>query len=498
MNNNAVIYARFSSDKQDAQTIEVQLKKGNNYAKDNQLNVIKEYKDEAKTGRNGNRYGLQSVLKDYDNGLMFQYFIVYNTDRFFREAADGMQFIKELEKRNIKYLSTTEYFSDNAAGRLSLNMNLVIAQYYSDLYSEKITNGLENNASKCLSIGSGIPLGFKTIDRVFVIDDEKAIVVKKIFEMYDKDYIMADIIRYLNNQGLKTKKGNDFDKNSIRRILRNKKYTGTYIYKGKETPNAIPRIIEDDLFYRVQDKMQKNKEAPARARAKEHYLLTTKVFCGECKSSMIGKGGTSKTGKLHTYYGCNKTNNIECDKKNIQKQLLEDLVIKATREMLTNDYINEVSEMAVKTCEEQQDTHNLERLKKLFKDNNKKVTNLINAVADCEVTSVRKTYELKINELETQQTELNKEIIREERNFIKIKPKDIIFFFKQLRKGNENDIKYRKALVNAFVNSVYVYKTKVIIAFNISNKQVELDLDKVEDMERVLIKEHQVHQIEKK
>ena len=65
------------------------------------------------------------------------------------------------------------------------------------------------------------------------------------------------------------------------------------------TPNAMPRIIEDDLFYRVQEMLERNQKAPARARAKAEYLLTTKLFCGYCKEMMTGYSGKSKSGRAY-------------------------------------------------------------------------------------------------------------------------------------------------------------------------------------------------------
>ena len=66
-------------------------------------------------------------------------------------------------------------------------------------------------------------------------------------------------------------------------MLQNKRYIGIYTYKGTEKPGGIPRIISDELFTKVTEIMNKNKKAPARARAKVEYLLTTKLFCGHCK-----------------------------------------------------------------------------------------------------------------------------------------------------------------------------------------------------------------------
>lgn len=95
-----------------------------------------------------------------------------------------------------------------------------------------------------------------------------------------------------------------FNKNSLHHLLTNRRYIGIYTYKGTETPGGMPRIISDDLFNEVQDKMKKNAQAPARSRAKEEYILTTKLFCGHCREMMIGVSGTSKTGTIYNYYVC--------------------------------------------------------------------------------------------------------------------------------------------------------------------------------------------------
>ena len=67
-------------------------------------------------------------------------------------------------------------------------------------------------------------------------------------------------------------------------------------------PNGIPAIVPQDLFDRVQERMKENKKAPARHKAEDDYLLTTKLFCGKCQSMMVGESGTSHTKEVHRYY----------------------------------------------------------------------------------------------------------------------------------------------------------------------------------------------------
>ena len=105
-------------------------------------------------------------------------------------------------------------------------------------------------------------------------------------------------------------------------MLTNQRYIGTYLYKGKETPNGMPRIIDDDLFYRVQEIVNRNKRASARATAVTEYLLTTKLFCGHCKEMMIGYSGTGKSGRTYNYYICKTARKKKSDKKVVSKNLI--------------------------------------------------------------------------------------------------------------------------------------------------------------------------------
>lgn len=58
---------------------------------------------------------------------------------------------------------------------------------------------------------------------------------------------------------------------------------------------------------------------------------------------MTGKSGTSKTGKLHTYYACKSANKHICDMEAVKKEDIEDIIAKACQDILTKDNINSVA-----------------------------------------------------------------------------------------------------------------------------------------------------------
>ena len=96
-------------------------------------------------------------------------------------------------------------------------------------------------------------------------------------------------------------------------VLSLKSPTGAFI--------APLRCANANLFNKVQEKLAKNKKAPARHKAEESYLRTTKLYCGKCGALMFGESGVSHTGKMYTYYKCAAAKKKKaCDKKAVRKQ----------------------------------------------------------------------------------------------------------------------------------------------------------------------------------
>ena len=484
---NVAIYARFSSHNQTEQSIEGQLKVCKEYAQRNSMNIIKIYKDEAKSGTSDNRPQFKQMIEDSKNKT-FQGVLVYQLDRFARNRYDSATYKAKLKKNGVRVFSARENISDDASGILMESVLEGMAEYYSAELGQKVVRGMDINAENFFYNGGTVPLGLKlkdvpvpigvngkmVIKKQYDIDEEKAQIIKKIFEMYIQDYTMADIIKYLNDRNIKTAYGKEFNKNSIRTIILNKKYVGIYSYKGKDTHNIIPQIIDDDTFYKAQEKLLKNKEAPARARAKTEYLLTTKLYCGECKEMMIGVSGTSKTGKLHTYYGCKGNIKHKCKKRNLHKNQVEDIVINKARELLTDENINEIANAVYKTACKKQDSTRLKSLQREILNLEKERENLFSSLKVCDIDNVRKSIFEEISKMEEQKLKVQTQISLEESSIFKVEKKDIKTFLKSLRNGDYNTTKYRKMIINILINKVYWYDKNLIIIFNIQNKNGDL------------------------
>ena len=494
---NIAVYSRYSSHNQTECSIDGQLKECYAYAKANKYNIVAEYVDRAKSGTKDNREQFLKMIDDSSKNL-FDNILVYQLDRFARNRYDSAIYKKKLQKHGIRVLSARENITDDASGILMESVLEGMAEYYSVELGQKVKRGMGINADNYYYNGGTIPLGFKTelikqteqvsgmkpvVKKKYVVDEETAFIIRKIFEMYANGMIMADIIKYMNNQHLKTAYGKQFNKNSIRGILINKKYIGVYTYNGKETENVIPRIVSNDLFYKVQEMMFKNKKAPARARAMTDYLLTTKLFCGHCKDMMVGISGTSQTGKLHNYYICKQARIKKCNKKTVKKGYIEDIVVRTAKETLTDECVDYIAKTVFELSEKEKYTANLKRLNRLISENEKQRNNLFSSLKICEIESVRKSIFEEIAKMEQEHKQLERDIILEENQHLNLSMREIKYYLSNMRNGNVNDERYRQMIINLLVNSVYLYDEKLLIVFNVKNKTAEIELDLLKDIE---------------
>ncbi len=481
---NVVIYARFSSHSQTEQSIEGQLKECYAYAQRNDYTVVGEYIDRALSGTTDHRPEFQKMIAD-SSKKTFQGVLVYQLDRFARNRYDSATYKSKLKKNGVRVLSARENISDDASGVLMEAVLEGMAEYYSVELAQKIKRGMDINAEKCLSTGGNLALGFKTEDKRIVIDPLTAPIVVNIFEMYVTGSTMADIIRYLNANQIKTSYGNEFNKNSINRILRNKRYIGVYTYRDKEIPDGLPRIVDEDLFWEAQRIMEKNKKAPARAKAKVDYLLTTKLFCGHCKAAMTGISGTSKTERKYHYYQCvTNRRDKSCDKKTVGKEYIEDLVVNRLRDFLTPDNISTIAREVVDLCERESNNGNTRRLKKLLAENEQATENLLKALESGQAVDIIAD---RIAQKKKEHEKLSLQLLVETSQHPTPSVKEIRFFLNQFRKGDINDPKYRQGLVDMLVNKIYLYDNKMTVLCNTQDGHFDVDLKEVSSLKGQLV-----------
>ncbi|MDD6308295.1 MAG: hypothetical protein PUB07_02930 [Clostridia bacterium] len=134
-------------------------------------------------------------------------------------------------------------------------------------------------------------------------------------------------------------------------------------------------------------------------------------------------------------------------------------------------------------CEKEQDNSNYKRLQKLLKENTRKQKNVASAIAECGEESVRKLMYEQVVKLQNERAEIEKQFAIEKASQVHLTVTDIKFFLKQLQKGKADDMRYRKTLINVFVNAIYLYDDKISFIFNSGDTPITIDDKLLSDIE---------------
>ena len=377
----AVIYARYSSDNQREESIEGQIRECTAFAEKNGITILRHYIDRAFSAKTDNRPEFQNMIKDSGKRL-FDMIIVWKLDRFARNRYDSARYKATLKKNGVKVVSATEVISDGAEGIILESVLEGYAEYYSADLSEKVVRGMTENALKSNYNGGTRPIGYLIdSDQCFQLDPLTAPFVREAFQRYDEGATMTQIRDWLNEQGVKNTRGQKMTYNSVQHLLNNRRYIGEYTYRDIVVPDGIPAIVPQDLFDRVQEKLAKNKKAPARHKAEDDYLLTTKLFCGYCGAYLCGESGTSHTGNVHHYYKCVsvKKKRTECHKKSVRKEWIEDLVVSETMKMVMDDKAIEAIVSMLMDLQDRENV-NLPLYEQQLREADTAIQNLLNAI----------------------------------------------------------------------------------------------------------------------
>lgn len=478
----AVIYARYSSDNQREESIEGQLRECKEYADKNDMVIVKNYIDRALSAKTDNRPEFQRMIKDSAKGL-FDVVLVWKLDRFARNRYDSAHYKAILRKSGVKVISAKETISEGPEGIILESMLEGMAEYYSAELAQKVARGLTENALKARYNGGTLPLGYMIDkDKHYVINPDTAPIVREIFTRYANGDLIKDIVDSLNGRGLKSTKGADFNKSSLHTMLKNRKYIGEYKYRDIVIPNGIPPIVSEELFEKVQKRMERNKHAPAKEKAKIDYLLSTKLFCGKCGAPMIGESGYGSKGNMYHYYKCaNAKKHKTCDKKTVKKDYIETLVVQLTKQTVLKDEVIAQIADAVYNLQSKENTI-VKALKQNLHEVETAINNMLNAIQMGVVTTSTKQ---RLEELEQRKSEIELAIISEEIEHPILTKEQIIFWinrFKDMDMGNENN---RQCLIDTFVNSVYLYDDKIVITYNFKDGTRTVTLDEVENSDLV-------------
>ena len=477
---NAVIYARYSSEGQREESIDGQIRECMEYCKQNGMTVVKEYIDRALSAKTDNRPDFQRMIKDSAKGL-FDVVVVWKLDRFARNRYDSAHYKAALKKNGVRVVSAKENIADGPEGIILESMLEGMAEYYSAELSVKVIRGHTENALKCKYNGGTPTFGFAIdADKHYQPDPITAPIVLDIFKMYDTGSTMKQIVDHLNDLGVTTVRGKPADLNFISGILHNRKYIGEYQYRDIVVPNGIPALVPTDLFERVQEQMKKNKKAPARHKAEDDYLLTTKLFCGTCKAMMVGESGTSGTqGRKYHYYRCvnsKKRKICTAKHKSVRKEPLEQAVVSSVmRNIMDDAFVEYFVDQALAL--QGQESNELPSLRRQLADTEKAIENMLNAI---QAGIFNASTKRRLDELEATKEKLELSIIKEEMKKPQFTREQIRFYILQYRKVDINTLEGRRRLIDGFVNSVVVYDDYILVTFNYKEGAERITFEQIE------------------
>ncbi len=475
----AVIYARYSSDNQREESIEGQVRECQSFAERKGYTVIRTYIDRALSGtRADNRPEFQQMISD-STLREFQYVIVWKIDRFSRDKFDSVKYKYALKSSGVSVISATEPIDGSPEGQMMESVFEGISVYYIKDLAQKTSRGMTENAIKGKFNGGTLTFGY-TIDENhhFQLDPVNAPIVLDVFTRYSEGETIRSILDDINSK--MSNNGRKFTYHFLNWTLNNRRYLGEYKFQDTVNNEAIPPIVTQELFDKCQHRLNVNKhKAGSFKKNKEKYLLTGKIFCGICGATISGISGTGKCKSIYRYYKCMNVKKHKCNKKPVQKELIENIVLNAALDIFKDKaLIRKIS----KACFDLQSKESpmLPALKRRLRENQKEIKNLMNAI---KAGIVLKTTKSELEKLEAEQEQLEINIAMEKLVKPVIPQEKIQAWLMNFAAADLSDQSQKQRIIDIFVNSVYVYDDRVVIFFNYKDGERCIEFSVVSDSE---------------
>lgn len=418
--------------------------------------IVANYIDRAMTGTNDNRPDFQRMIKDSAK-REWDYVLVYKFDRFSRNKYETAIYKKALRDNGVKVISATEHIPDSPEGIIFESMLEGYAEYYSAELSQKVRRGMNETRLKGNYTGGHILYGYKKQDKKLVIDEERAEVVRFIFEQYSIGVYVKNILLELDRRGV-TYKGKPFVRSTVYNILKNEKYAGIYHFNGQIIENMFPQIVPTDIFEKVRAKVQKNHYGKHSVQVV--YLLRNKLKCGYCGQSVNAECGTSQNGEKKYYYKCLGKKHHRCNKSVIRKDILEKLVLDKIVSELTRPQIMNAIVANLMQIQELQ-AKEASALNMILKEKRQTDTALNNLMAAIEQGIISNTTNKRLHELESKQEELERQILIEKSKLaLQLSEDTVRKFYTDALKAEP------KLLIDCLIKEIILYDDKIEIYFN--------------------------------
>ena len=314
------VYCRVSSDErldQEFNSIDAQKEAGHAYVASQRsegwIPVADDYDDPGFSGGNIERPGLKRMMAGIERGLI-DIVVVYKIDRLTRSLADFSKMVEVFERHGVSFVSVTQQFNTTTSmGRLMLNVLLSFAQFEREVTGERIRDKIAASKRKGMWMGGVPPLGYDVHNRLLVINEPEAAVVRRIFGEMLTIGSPTKIGAGLTAEGITTKSwttqegqariGGRIDKKYLHKLLRNRIYLGELSLKGTWYPGAHPAIVDHGVWGQVHEVLAKDPHARAvetRIRSRSDALLRGLLYT--TTGDRMCPTFTTKNGRTYRYY----------------------------------------------------------------------------------------------------------------------------------------------------------------------------------------------------
>ena len=308
------------------------------------------YDDGGYSGGNMERPALKQLLNDIDQKKI-NVVVVYKVDRLTRSLADFAKIVEQFDAKGISFVSVTQQFNTTSSmGRLTLNVLLSFAQFEREVTGERIRDKIAASKAKGMWMGGTPPLGYVAKERTLEIDEERANLVRHIYECYLTLKSVRLLKQKLDQERVVTPKrltsterqygSRPFSRGHLYKILSNPVYIGKIVHIDKVYEGQHPAIIEMTTWDAVQNRLQGNHQGERKRKAAPSNSLLLGLVFDEARQRLVPSHG-QKHSKRYRYYiseSLNKTSRKDTpDGIRIPAPELETLVIQELASWLEDE-----------------------------------------------------------------------------------------------------------------------------------------------------------------
>ncbi|MBK7234772.1 MAG: recombinase family protein [Sterolibacteriaceae bacterium] len=304
------VYCRVSSDErldQSFNSIDAQKEAGHAFiqsqACEGWIAVSDDYDDGGFSGGNMDRPALKRLMADIQMGKV-DIVVVYKIDRLSRSLADFARMVDVFDCHRVSFSAVTQQInSATSMGRLMLNVLLSFAQFEREVTGERIRDKIAASKAKGMWMGGPLPLGYDVRDRMLIVNDTEAALVRRIFDDFVTMRSATLMVKAYSAQGVVTKGGKAFTKQTIYKMLHNRMYLGEIVHKGQSFPGKHQAIVTQAQWDAVHaliatDGIERRRDTNDRQR--EPVLLRGLLFTPD--GERLVPSYTVKKGKTYRYY----------------------------------------------------------------------------------------------------------------------------------------------------------------------------------------------------